>query len=167
MSSASLRHAPTSPDTQQAFADALVATGEQSFFAYVSVCSEPATLDAMAPVQAWFRASVAYDASVSGRLTVLLPEALTRELQAAFLGELPEAEVPESDLRDLAGEFANVLCGSYLTRQCPDTAVPLDAPTVAHLEGDPGRPWAGASCTVFATMNDHPLVLWFDAERGQ
>jgi hypothetical protein len=167
MSSASLPHAPTSPEIQEAFAQALITTGEQSFFAYVSVCADDEAAAAIAPVDAWFRASVTYDAAVAGCVTVLLPEALARELQAAFLGEGPDIDVPESDLRDLAGEFANVLCGSYLTSHCPDTAVPLDPPAVVRTDGDPGRPWTGATATVFAMMNDHPVILWFEDGRTE
>ena len=161
MSSASLQPAHALPDAHEAFAHALIGTAEQSFFAYVSVCGESDIAAAAGAVDAWFQASVSYRASVAGTVTVLLPEPLTRDLHAAFLGDVPEEPVSDGDLADFAGEFANILCGSYLTSQCPEVAVPLGAPVVTRIGAALASPWVGATTAVFAMLNDQPVALWY------
>src|SRR5262249_8326236 len=80
-----------------------------------------------------------------GSLTCRIPRALAHELTAAFIGE----DVPSDGaaVNDLAGEFANMVCGRWLTDVAPESLFRVDRPVVvgsaAKPRGEPcAQPWA-------------------------
>ena len=113
------RHLPTDRD---ALDRALAMVAEESFFAMVD------------PVPAMCRRSSGplLNARVTlrrigfpGALSCRMPRALAQELTAAFTGE--EVRPMEPVVDDLAGEFANMVCGRWLTDVAPQSLFWLDA----------------------------------------
>jgi CheY-specific phosphatase CheX len=102
---------------------ALAIVVEQSFFAMV----DPVPSEAPAVEGAIVSACVTFEGSFSGSLTCRMPRALAHELTAAFIGEEPsDGEAVD----DLAGEFANMVCGRWLTDVAPQSLFRLDHPIV-------------------------------------
>jgi CheY-specific phosphatase CheX len=102
---------------------ALAIVVEQSFFAMV----DPVPSQAPAVEGAIVSACVTFEGSFSGSLTCRMPRALAHELTAVFIGEEPsDGEAVD----DLAGEFANMVCGRWLTDVAPQSLFRLDHPIV-------------------------------------
>lgn len=103
---------------------ALVTVVEESFYAMV----DPAPDDVPVVEDSVLSASVSFEGSFSGALTCRMPRALVHELTAAFIGE----DVPSDGeaVNDLAGEFANMVCGRWLTDIAPQSLFHLDHPVV-------------------------------------
>ena len=97
---------------------------EESFFAMV----DPVPADMPAAKGPLLSARVTFAGSSSGALTCRMPRALAQELTAAFTGE----DAPSDDelVNDLAGEFANMVCGRWLTDVAPQSLFRLEHPVV-------------------------------------
>jgi len=125
---------------------ALATVAEESFFAMV----EPVPDDVAAVDGPLLTARVTFEGAFSGALTCRMPRALAQELTAAFTGE----EVPSDGaaVDDLAGEFANMVCGRWLTDVAPQSLFTLDHPVVTP---------AGAPSDVpSGLLNGQPI--WMD-----
>ena len=117
---------------RQALDRALAVVAERSFFAVV----EPVP-GAVPAVGALVSACVTFEGSFSGSLTCRMPRALAHELTAAFIGEEPsDGELVD----DLAGEFANMVCGRWLTDVAPQSLFRLDHPVVVTMSVPSGVP---------------------------
>ena len=73
-------------------------------------------------------ARVAFEGSFSGALTCRMPRALRQELIAAFTGEEAPFRCDER-VDDLAGEFANMVCGRWLTDVAPHRSSGWSSPS--------------------------------------
>lgn len=146
MSSPRSAHAPLSPADLDAIRAAVIAVAERSFFAFAS----PTAPDT-AETGPWYVASAGFDGPVSGRMTVVLSTALARSLLVAFLGCDEADPLEEAAVRDLVGEFANMACGSWLTRTLPHDRVDITHPEVELSETPPGQP------SVLMAVNDHAV----------
>ena len=144
-----------------ALRDALVRVAEDNFYAAI----EPAGggwraqwsehsdwIDATVP----FRAGpLAVEAGArDGALRCRLPRRLARNLAAAFLG-LGEDEVAlDADVvGDMAGEFANMVCGSWLTAAFPSARFDLERPEVMRELDPPPDGW------YVALLNGQPMGI--------
>jgi chemotaxis phosphatase CheX-like protein len=132
-----------------ALAAGLISVAERSFFAY----AEPAPPDRVVSVAGgWYSASVAFRGPFDGAVAIALPVGLARDLCAAFLGEDAEA-LAESAVSDLAGEFANMTCGTYLTGLTGfDTCFELSHPDVSQIACAPAGDFVVA-------VNDLPVIV--------
>jgi len=139
-----------------ALRDAFIDVCESSFFAYVEVCdshkfavlaeecsrSARAVQDGSAhgaskQVESeWLKASVRFSGTFAGVIEVILAERLARSLIASLLGEAPEADFAEHQIFDGLGEFANMICGAWLTNLSQRTAFELRAPAVTRMAKD-------------------------------
>ena len=108
---------------RQALDRALAVVAERSFFAVV----EPVPGVVPAVAGAIVSACVTFEGSFSGSLTCRMPRVLAHELTAAFIGEEPSGG---EAVDDLAGEFANMVCGRWLTDVAPQSLFRLDHPVV-------------------------------------
>jgi hypothetical protein len=80
-----------------------------------------------------------------------MPRALAHELTAAFSGATPdELAVADPAVDDLAGEFANMVCGRWLTDVAPQLLFSL-----AHPSVEPATPRAGQAPT--GLLNGQPI----------
>lgn len=106
---------------------ALAIVAEESFFAMV----DPVPDDVPAVDGSILSASVTFEGSFSGSLTCRMPRALAHELTTAFIGE--EVAASGEAVDDLAGEFANMVCGRWLTDVAPQSLFRLDHPVVVPV----------------------------------
>jgi CheY-specific phosphatase CheX len=86
-------------------------------------------------------AMVVFTGTSNGEFRVSAPRATAVVLAAGFLGS-EDDEVPDSQVRAIVGEFANVLCGVVLGRMNPSGNFAISAPEVT--DGDD----AGAAGTI-------------------
>lgn len=138
--------APIPAEADDALFVAVVQVCETSFFAYVESC-EPVRFAALvqpldSPSAEWLKSSVAFTGSLfSGTVEVMLPVRLARQLVASLLGvsqqvELHEVEVLDHQVFDGIGEFANMICGAWLTDLGGSQAFQLEPPKVTRMPSD-------------------------------
>jgi hypothetical protein len=136
-------------DASALLRQALVDVCEQSFFAFVEACSmerfaelageiSPLPADggratAKLKPSEWLKASVAFTGPFGGAIEVILPERLARTLVASLLGEPPDTPMPEHQIFDGIGEFANMVCGAWLTGFSDRQAFALRSPAVTRM----------------------------------
>lgn len=101
--------------------DVVVGVAEQAFFAWAERCesfetSQIAATASTAMSLLWLRARVDFTGERSGFMEVCLNTDLAGELGAVMLGETAGEDLPDALLKDVAGELANMLCGSLLRR---------------------------------------------------
>ena len=122
------------PADRDALNRALAMVAEESFFAMI----DPVPADVSAVDVPMISARVTFDGAFSGALNCRMPRALAEELTAAFTGEDISADKAAVD--DLAGEFANMVCGRWLTDVAPQLLFRLDHPEVAHVAAPSSAP---------------------------
>lgn len=155
--------------------DACARVAETSFYAFVEACDAVrlAELDAALHEQAggepdWLRVSVTFSGDCHGHLVMHVPSGVASELIASFLGVMPD-EVAEEQIADGLGEFANMVCGAFLTDAAGRLDFALTKPEVEHeLPG--WRPVealtaANREGTAYpVAINDQPMILRVDLE---
>src|SRR4051794_28843597 len=135
--------------------EALSSVVESSFNASAESCDE-VTLSALAAEEgSWLRASVRFDGRMSGEVVCTLPESLVSKLAAAFGGLDPGDPLDPLLLDDLMGEFANMVCGRWLTRISDTTTFDLGAPLVSR----PGVTAPGAANQMATIVNGQPAFI--------
>jgi hypothetical protein len=138
------------PADRAALDRALAIVAEESFFAMV----DPVPDDVPAVDGPLLNARVSFEGSFSGALSCRMPRGLVQELTAAFTGE----EVPSDGaaVDDLAGEFANMVCGRWLTDVAPQSLFRLDHPVVT--------PVAAPSSAPSGLLNGQPIWIELTVE---
>jgi len=133
--------------------DAIVTVAEQSFFAY----AEPVAGDVALPGDC-YEIAVAFSGAFAGAVRIVMPIALARDLCAAFSGAPPDAEIAPEDVADLAGEFANMACGTWLTALGETECFSLAHPLVTTRSGD------AAPAVAVMVINDQPISVALELE---
>ena len=128
---------------------ALTTVAEESFFTMV----DPAPVEVPEINGPMLNACVTFDGAFAGILNCRMPRRLAQELTAAFTGEAIPADGLVVD--DLAGEFANMVCGRWLTNVAPHSLFSLAHPVVAPV-GVPSRAPTGM-------LNGQPI--WVELKR--
>jgi CheY-specific phosphatase CheX len=137
-----------SPIDRDALERALTLVAEESFFTMV----DPAS-DAPLKKGSCIAACVDFTGPFTGKLCCRMTRTLAHELTSAFTGARPEdvaADGPE--VADLAGEFANMVCGRWLTEVAPRALFTIARPTVERAPWPEGRP--------MAMLSEEPI--WID-----
>ncbi len=114
MSSLKSVQTPPAADAAQVsgIIDAIVVVAERSFFAF----AEPAAPDADIPGAGdRYELAVAFTGPFAGIVRLTMPVTLAHDLCAAFSGAAPDEAIAADAVQDLAGEFANMACGTWLT----------------------------------------------------
>ena len=142
MSSTNLPAASTDRD---ALDRALTTVAEESFFAMV----DPVAADVPPVDGPMLSARVAFQGAFAGALSCRMSRLLAYELTAAFTGEEVSEDGPGVD--DLAGEFANMVCGRWLTDVAPKSLFTLAHPVVVPVSA-PSTPPSGM-------LNGQPIWL--------
>jgi hypothetical protein len=162
-SSTCQRRTPTFAEHREALQEALVNVAQESFFAFAEICTPGRFVEALASVGfhanggGWLRARIEFTGAFSGAMEVTLPHALAADLLMAFTGDTPEGGVPESHVIDSTGEFANMVCGTWLTHACVHRRFDLTAPVVTDTEPPVERMADGQEELVL--INDQPVSL--------
>jgi hypothetical protein len=138
-----------SPIDREALERALTVVAEESFFTMV----DPAP-DAPPPAEgSCIAACVDFSGPYTGRLCCRMTRTLAHELTTAFTGAKPgDVAADGLEVTDLAGEFANMVCGRWLTEVAPRALF-----TIARPKVEPA-PWPEA--TPMAMLNEQPI--WID-----
>jgi hypothetical protein len=144
-------------NTGDAIAGAVEAVAERSFFAIVERCDEQVLRTLAKSVQRWLVATVRFDdGPLKGSMSCTLPEDLAYALFDGFSGRDPKEPLPgEQHLYDLVGEFANMVCGTWLSRCAGDRAFRLGPPLVARV----GAPAAGAAGRSWVGIGSRPAAI--------
>ncbi|MEN6606677.1 MAG: chemotaxis protein CheX [Bryobacteraceae bacterium] len=153
---------PDIPDSAQV--DALLASAAQDvletmFFA--TICgrsSEWAPQD-----QVCVTVKLPFHGTPSGALQLTAPMAVIRSIAVAFLGAEDEDSVDDSQVRAVAGELANVVCGAALSRIESATTFALDAPEVTESTLNEARP---ASARVLFDLDCGPIAAELEFEEA-
>ena len=110
---------------------------ERSFFAFAEPVDDAAASVQLATADAPALAVVVrFTGSSAGEMRVTLPVTLASELALAFAGD-PDLELSDADIVDLAGEFTNMVTGSWLTSAGPTAMFDLSAPVVTRVDVAP------------------------------
>lgn len=157
MSSLNLRRTPSLAEHHDAIRAALVEVAESSFFAYVDPCDAERFSELVGRTDRWIQATVLFDGAFGGAVMIVLPDPLAREMFNAFLGAEPGVVALDGPLFDLVGEFANMVCGAWLTRACQRRRFDLHHPEVSRIRAEQVTPEA-QDCLLLA-INDQPCYL--------
>jgi hypothetical protein len=151
-------------DTLQA---ALIEVGENAYFVFVEPCDAGAfaTLAEQEREKApgWLMASVRFTGAFSGSVEIVLTERLGHWLVTSLLGMPPEEDLPETQMFDGVGEFANMVCGAWLSRVGDQALFELKVPAVTRMaaEWNPvgdGRGREELMCRM-VSLNDSPMRI--------
>jgi len=171
----SLSKSPVQPDDAGvALRDAFVEVCETSFFAYVENCdarrfaelAEQFSRTARAlqdgdvrsrtgAVSEWLKASIGFQGQMNGAVEVILPERLARWLVASIAGEPVEDTLAEHEVFDGLGEFANMICGAWLTHLFQRHTFELRPPAVTRM----ARDWTPLTDSSWNDERGHRLVI--------
>jgi hypothetical protein len=119
------------PDREEVFS-AVADVAERSFFAMVDPCDDTRFAELAEPHTDWLVATVRFEErTCAGAVSCRLPNALADRLFDAFSGRDADEPAPDQDeVRDLVGEFTNMVCGAWLTRAANDRTFSLSKPIV-------------------------------------
>jgi hypothetical protein len=126
--------------------------------------ADPHPLASPEPAEVWYSTAVQFHGPFSGEVSVILPRSLTLELYRSFAGMTFDENPSEAEIRDFAAEFANVVCGHWLTRTYTHLKFDLTAPVVDALVAATEAPPLSASALaaeLYLCINDVPLQLTF------
>ncbi len=151
----SVKSAPItlSSEARDPLIDAATRVCETSFFAFVEPSSSELRASAALEPR-WYHTSVDYDGPLRGSLAVALPEGLAREVFAAFLGFADSWSANQAEIEDVVGEFANMVCGAWLTSLGGDSCF-----TLSHPEVSSGGLPVLDDMAIMLAVNDRPVVI--------
>ena len=171
----SLRSSTPADRRDTTIVDACVRVAEVSFYAYAEPCDATrlAELDADLHAQSggrpdWLRVYVQFSGDCHGHLTLDVPSMVAQELVASFVG-LTDVPLTEAETADGLGEFANMVCGAFLTDAGNGLDFALTRPEVVR-EPSGWSPLAALAATdgegtAYAlAINDRPMLLRVDLE---
>ena len=160
MCSLKLHEAVFGPDGEDAIRSAIADVAERSFFATADPCDEARLAELASPHDRWLVATVRFDEGpCAGEVSCRLPGSLADRLFDAFSGREPEEPAPDPDqLFDLVGEFANMICGAWLTRAASHQSFSLSKPVVTSCPGGCTRAEAARPGLAMA-IDDLPFVI--------
>ena len=160
----------TSTD-QDALQSAVIEVCENAYFVFVEPCDAPqfATLveqvraeKGRGPAGRWLNASVAFHGASTGEVEVVLPERLGTWLVVSLLGLPPDAMLKDNQLLDGVGEFANMVCGAWLSKANETASFTLDMPNVSRMPAGwapDSAPTGDAQAYRTVVVNDLPLEV--------
>ena len=132
--------------------DAIASVAERSFFAY----AEPLTAAVPMPGDC-YEIRVAFTGAFTGIVRIVMPASLAVDLCTAFAGIEPGDEIEPANVADLAGEFGNMACGTWLTSLGESACFSLSHPQVRPC-GD------AASLPAVMLINDQPISVTLDLQ---
>jgi hypothetical protein len=155
-------------DAAPALEQALIDVAEQSFCGFADPQTPASFVELMENTgeqdTTWLRAVVSFTGRFTGAITLDVPESLAGELLSSCLGvDAAEAAADPSlpGPEDAVGEFANMVCGAWLTRSFGTEKFDLRAPQIEQLpDGGVRATWsAEPPATLLVGVNDRPLRL--------
>jgi CheY-specific phosphatase CheX len=132
--------------------DAIASVAERSFFAY----AEPVTSAVPMPGEC-YEICVAFTGAFTGVVRIVMPIGLAFDLCTAFAGVDPGDGMEQSSVADLAGEFGNMACGTWLTSLGEAVCFSLTHPVVNACADAESRP-------AVMLINDQPISVTLELE---
>ena len=160
----------TSTD-QDALQSAVIEVCENAYFVFVEACDAPqfaALVDQVraekgrGPSGRWLNAAVAFHGASTGEVEVVLPERLGTWLVVSLLGLPPDATLKDNQLLDGVGEFANMVCGAWLSKANETASFTLDVPKVSRMPAGwtpDSAPSGDGQAYRTVVVNDLPLEV--------
>jgi CheY-specific phosphatase CheX len=149
-------------ELHDALQQALIEVSENAYFVFV----EPSTADQFAAAAtqvkgAWLKVSVAFVGGFSGSVEITLPEPLGDWLVTSLLGMETDQTLPEPQMFDGVGEFANMVCGAWLSKLSDRAMFELRVPAVTRMTAgwNPTAETRGrqdVACRM-VSLNDSPM----------
>jgi CheY-specific phosphatase CheX len=154
------RNMPGAADHYDAIAEALTEVSADAFFADArrldaDVIGSPGDADATP----WLRACVSFTGSLTGSVGIRMQEPLAKELMASLVGMMLEQQAPDNEMFDGIGEYANMVCGRWLTSVCAGQRFSLHPPMVTRGETDCGSQAPEAADGFWMAVNDLPVYV--------
>jgi CheY-specific phosphatase CheX len=121
-------------DLHDALQTALIEVSENAYFVFVEPADAAEFADAVGLVKdTWLKASVTFEGSFEGAVEITLPEPLGQWLVTSLLGMQGDERLGEPQQFDGVGEFANMVCGAWLSRLSDDCLFELRTPAVTRM----------------------------------
>jgi len=121
-------------DLHDALQTALIEVSENAYFVFVEPADHVQFADAVGLVKdAWLKVSVAFEGSFAGAVEIVMPEPLGMWLVTSLLGMQSHETLEETSQFDGVGEFANMVCGAWLSRLSDDCLFELRVPAVTRM----------------------------------
>jgi len=121
-------------DLHDALQTALIEVSENAYFVFVEPADDAQFADSVGLVKdAWLKVSVAFEGSFAGTVEIVLPEPLGMWLVTSLLGMQGHETLGELQEFDGVGEFANMVCGAWLSRLSDDCLFELRVPAVTRM----------------------------------
>jgi hypothetical protein len=105
--------------------------------------------------------SLRFGGDISGRFGLHLEQATARTLAANFLGEA-DADVSSTEVSEVVGELANMLCGSLMSRVEGEHSFALSHPEA----GLPAPPDDGDLLVSMLETDSGVITIWILIERS-
>jgi Chemotaxis phosphatase CheX len=149
-----------SPEAGVALMNALVEVGEQSFFAFVERCDETWFEELASAADPWMIATVTFTGEQgTGSLSCTFTDDLVLDLFDAFTGRDPAEGTPDPrEVADLAGEFANMVCGLWLSRVMGSHTFSLGSPRAGRVPNPAGVAPSGVE-RMLVVVNNRPMIV--------
>jgi hypothetical protein len=121
-------------DLHDALQQALIEVSENAYFVFVEPADQEQFADSVGLVKdTWLKVSVAFEGSFAGAVEIVLPEPLGMWLVTSLLGMQANETLEEPAQFDGVGEFANMVCGAWLSRLSDDCLFELRVPAVTRM----------------------------------
>jgi CheY-specific phosphatase CheX len=121
-------------DLHDALQQSLIEVSENAYFVFVEPVDRAQFADAVGLVKdAWLKVSVAFEGSFAGSVEIAMPEPLGMWLVTSLLGMQGHETLEEVQQFDGVGEFANMVCGAWLSRLSDDCLFELRVPAVTRM----------------------------------
>src|ERR1051325_11417445 len=118
MSSLPLPTTIFTPDIEASLVAAVSDVADRCFFAYAEPCDAGRFAELVDGTSRWYSATVQFEEGAwSGSVRCLVPKDAAGMMFDAFTGRsADEPPAAKTDVSDLMGELANMVCGAWLTR---------------------------------------------------
>jgi CheY-specific phosphatase CheX len=121
-------------DLHDALQTALIEVSENAYFVFVEPADHAQFADAVSLVRDnWLKVAVSFEGSFAGAVEVTMPEPLGMWLVTSLLGMQVHETLEEAQQFDGVGEFANMVCGAWLSRLSDDCLFELRVPAVTRM----------------------------------
>jgi hypothetical protein len=121
-------------DLHDALQQSLIEVSENAYFVFVEPVDLTQFAEAVGLVRdSWLKVSVAFEGSFAGAVEIVLPEPLGKWLVTSLLGMQSHELIGEPQEFDGVGEFANMVCGAWLSRLSDDSLFELRVPAVTRM----------------------------------
>jgi hypothetical protein len=166
---------PPVPDVLPSLEAALTEVAEQSFCGFVEPCT-PDRFGELLDVAResggdWLRAHLGFAGPFRGELIVDLPEPLAKSLLASCLGldASDDSQFSAVVIEDGAGELANMICGTWLTRSYGNMRFDLKPPHVERLTSGITKSSVASAVgdgVLLTGINDLPVRVGLSVHEG-